>query len=242
MTKPCIGISGSILRTNEAPFADVLRAFVNDDYARSIEEASGIPVIIPFTKNLEVARESLSRLDGLLLTGGHDVYPLHYGEEPLQGIEDVWPERDQFDFALLKAAEEKQIPIFAICRGLQILNVYRGGTLYQDLKYDTSCSLKHSQNQTPALGTHTIAIDSKSKLANAIGHTNWVTNSHHHQSVKDVGDSLHITAHAKDGTVEGLEDDNYPWLVACQFHPEMMTINDEKAKRLFKAFINATTK
>ena len=183
-----------------------------------------------------------SRLDGLLLTGGHDVYPLHYGEEPLQGIEDVWPERDQFDFALLKAAEEKQIPIFAICRGLQILNVYRGGTLYQDLKYDTSCSLKHSQNQTPALGTHTIAIDSKSKLANAIGHTNWVTNSHHHQSVKDVGDSLHITAHAKDGTVEGLEDDNYPWLVACQFHPEMMTINDQKAKRLFKAFINATTK
>lgn len=94
MTKPCIGISGSILRTNEAPFADVLRAFVNDDYARSIEEAGGIPVIIPFTKNLEVARESLSRLDGLLLTGGHDVYPLHYGEEPLQGIEDVWPERD----------------------------------------------------------------------------------------------------------------------------------------------------
>ena len=239
MKKPCIGVSGSILRDNSGPYVDLLRSYVNDDYTHSIEEAGGIPVIIPFTKNLELARETVARLDGLLLSGGHDVYPLHYGEEPLQGLGEVWPERDQFDFALIKAAEEKQIPIFGICRGLQILNVYRGGSLYQDLKYDQNCTIKHSQNQTPSLGTHTVDIEFESKLASAIGRSTWITNSHHHQTVKHVGKGLQVVARAKDGTVEGLEDSSYPWLVACQFHPEMMFETDENAKCLFAAFVAA---
>ena len=239
MKKPCIGVSGSILRDNDGPYVDLLRAYVNDDYTRSIEEAGGIPVIIPFTKNHEVACETVARLDGLLLSGGHDVYPLHYGEEPLQGLGEVWPERDQFDFALIKAAEEKQIPIFGICRGLQILNVYRGGSLYQDLKYDQNCTLKHSQNQTPALGTHTVDIEFESKLASAIGRSTWITNSHHHQTIKNLGEGLHVVARAKDGTVEAIEDATYPWMVACQFHPEMMSVTDETAKRLFAAFVTA---
>ncbi|WP_314932722.1 gamma-glutamyl-gamma-aminobutyrate hydrolase family protein [Veillonella parvula] len=239
MKKPCIGVSGSILRDNSGPYVDLLRSYVNDDYTHSIEEAGGIPVIIPFTKNLELARETVARLDGLLLSGGHDVYPLHYGEEPLQGLGEVWPERDQFDFALIKAAEEKQIPIFGICRGLQILNVYRGGSLYQDLKYDQNCTIKHSQNQTPSLGTHTVDIKFESKLASAIGRSTWITNSHHHQTVKHVGKGLQVVARAKDGTVEGLEDSSYPWLVACQFHPEMMSETDENAKCLFAAFVAA---
>ena len=239
MTKPFIGISGNILRDNGGPYVDLLRSYVNQDYPRSIEETGGIPVIIPFTQNLDVARETVAKLDGLLLSGGHDVYPLHYGEEPLQGLGDVFPERDQFDFALIKAAEEKRIPIFCICRGLQILNVYRGGSLFQDLRYDQNCTIKHSQNQTPSLGTHTVEIDSKSKLAGAIGCNTWITNSHHHQTVKNVGKGLQVVARAKDGTVEGLEDPSYPWLVACQFHPEMMSTNDDNAKRLFTAFVKA---
>ena len=242
MKKPCIGVSGSILRDNGGPYVDLLRSYVNEDYTRSIEEAGGIPVIIPFTKNLELAHETVSRLDGLLLSGGHDVYPLHYGEEPLQGLGDVWPERDQFDFALIKAAEEKQIPIFGICRGLQILNVYRGGSLYQDLKYDQNCTIKHSQNQTPALGTHTVDIEFESKLASAIGRSTWITNSHHHQTIKNLGEGLQVVARAKDGTVEGIEDASYPWMVATQFHPEMMTPKDQNATRLFDAFIAAAQK
>lgn len=239
MTKPFIGVSGNILRDTSGAYVDLLRSYVNQDYPRSIEEAGGIPVIIPFTKNLDVARETVAKLDALLLSGGHDVSPLNYCEEPLQGLGDVFPERDQFDFALLKAAEEKQIPIFCICRGIQILNVYRGGSLYQDLKYDENCTIKHSQNQTPSLGTHTVDIEFESKLASAIGRSTWITNSHHHQTVKHVGKGLQVVARAKDGTVEGLEDSSYPWLVACQFHPEMMSENDENAKRLFAAFVTA---
>ena len=91
MMKPFIGISGNILRDNGGPYVDLLRSYVNQDYPRSIEETGGIPVIIPFTENLDVARETVAKLDGLLLSGGHDVYPLHYGEEPLQGLGDVFP-------------------------------------------------------------------------------------------------------------------------------------------------------
>ena len=105
MTKPFIGVSGNILRDNGGAYVDLLRSYVNHDYPRSIEEAGGIPIIIPFTKNLDVARETVAKLDALLLSGGHDVSPLNYGEEPLQGLGDVFPERDQFDCALLKAAE-----------------------------------------------------------------------------------------------------------------------------------------
>ena len=240
MTKPFIGVSGNILRDNGGAYVDLLRSYVNHDYPRSIEEAGGIPVIIPFTKNLDVARETVAKLDALLLSGGHDVSPLNYGEEPLQGLGDVFPERDQFDFALLKAAEEKQIPIFCICRGIQILNVYRGGSLYQDLKYDENCTIKHSQNQTPSLGTHTVDIEFESKLASAIGRSTWITNSHHHQTCRNIGESLVVTGRAKDGTVEALEDTSRPWFVATQFHPEMMHVKDVHAKTLFKAFVDAT--
>ena len=240
MTKPFIGVSGNILRDNGGAYVDLLRSYVNHDYPRSIEEAGGIPVIIPFTKNLDVARETVAKLDALLLSGGHDVSPLNYGEEPLQGLGDVFPERDQFDFALLKAAEEKQIPIFCICRGIQILNVYRGGSLYQDLKYDENCTIKHSQNQTPALGTHTVDIEFESKLASAIGRSTWITNSHHHQTCRNIGESLVVTGRAKDGTVEALEDTSRPWFVATQFHPEMMHVKDVHAKTLFKAFVDAS--
>lgn len=242
MKKPYIGISGSILLGSAGSDVDLPRSYVNLDYTRSIEEAGGIPIIIPFTTNLEIIHDTVAHLDGLLLSGGHDVYPLHYGEEPLQKLGEVWPERDHFDFALLKAAEERQIPIFGICRGMQVLNVYRGGSLYQDLSYDETCTIKHAQNQTPELGTHTVDIEFETNLASAIGRSTWVTNSHHHQSVKTVGKGLQVVARAKDGTVEGLEDSSYPWMVATQFHPEMMTPKDQSAIRLFDAFIAAAQK
>lgn len=239
MRKPLIGISGNTMRDNSGPYVDLIRSYVNEDYIRSVEEAGGIPIIIPFTEDLNVAKETVGLIDGLLLTGGHDVYPLHYGEEPLQKIGDVFPARDQFDFALLSAAEEKNIPVFAICRGCQIMNVHRGGTLYQDLSYDQNCTIKHSQGQTPSLPTHTVTLEPRSKLANIIGTTTWITNSHHHQTVKDVGHDLTVIGRAKDGTVEAIADMTRPWFMAVQFHPEMMHVKDSHAKAVFAAFVNA---
>jgi len=237
MSKPFIGVSGSHIREASIAYADLYRSYVNHDYLRSVEEAGGIPIIVPFTENDAVAREVVKKLDGLVLSGGHDVYPLYYGEEPLQGLGDVWPQRDHFDFTLIEAAEEMGIPILAICRGHQIVNVYHGGTLYQDLKYDKNCSLKHSQDQTPSLPTHTITMEADSVLAHILGKTECLVNSHHHQTVNRVGEGLRVTAVAKDGTIEALEGTDYPWLITCQFHPEMMTINNEDAKKIFSEFV-----
>jgi putative glutamine amidotransferase len=145
-------------------FAGYHRSYVNDDYIRSVIEAGGVPVILPFSSDDQVVKETLSHMDGLLLSGGHDLYPLTYGEEPLQGIGAVWPERDHFDFLLTKEAEKRGLPIMAICRGHQVVNVVHGGSLYQDLRYDKNCYIKHSQNQDPATATHTVDIDKDSVL------------------------------------------------------------------------------
>lgn len=240
MSIPFIGVSGSHMYVGHDDFARVPRSYVNEDYLRSVRDEGALPIIVPFTENKEHIRELVSRLDGLILSGGHDVYPLNYGEEPLQALSHVWPERDEFDFALLEAAIEKGIPVLAICRGHQVVNVFRGGTLYQDLKYDENCKIKHWQDQTPGLPFHTVDFTVDSKIAESIGKTSWVTNSHHHQTVKDVGRGLKAVGWAKDGTIEALEATDYPWLVTCQFPPEMM--HCEEAHNLFKAFVEASKK
>lgn len=242
MRKPLIGISGSHMVDGSGMFAGYHRSYVNDDYIRSVIEAGGIPVILPFTADDKVIAEMMTHVDGLLLSGGHDVYPLMYGEEPKQGIGPVWPERDHFDMLLIKMAEKRHLPIMAICRGHQIVNVYYGGTIFQDLKYDKNCYIKHSQNQDPATATHTITIEKDSRLAKIIGATKWVTNSHHHQTINKVGKGLKVTARAEDGTVEAMESVKYPYLQCYQFHPEMMSINDAKAGLLFKDFVKAAVK
>lgn len=242
MKTPLIGISGSIMRDGGGMFPGYARSYVNDDYVQSVSKSGGIPVILPFNENDTQVRELVSKLDGLVLSGGHDLYPLNYGEEPLQGIGDVWPERDHYDFLLLEAAKEKGIPVLAICRGHQIVNVFYGGTLYQDLKYDKNCTLKHSQNQRPGLATHTVTITEGSRFAQIVGKTEVLTNSHHHQTVKAVGQGLTVTAVAKDGTIEALEDSAYPYLVSYQFHPEMMFHTDENAKKIFADFIAHASK
>jgi putative glutamine amidotransferase len=242
MKKPLIGISGSHMVDDHGTFAGYHRSYVNHDYVRSVIEAGGIPVILPFSEDDKVVAETMSYVDGLLLSGGHDICPLVYGEEPKQGIGPVWPERDHFDMLLLKIAEKRRIPIMGICRGHQIVNVYHGGTIFQDLKYDKNCYIKHSQNQDPATATHTVNIEKNSRFAKIIGATKLVTNTHHHQTVNKVGKGLTVVARAEDGTVEALEATNYPYLQTYQFHPEMMSVNNDKAKLLFKDFVKHAAK
>ena len=239
MSKPLIGISGSHIVDDHGTFAGYHRSYVNDDYIRSVIEAGGIPIILPFSSNDQVVKETLSHVDGLLLSGGHDLCPLTYGEEPLQGIGAVWPERDHFDFLLTKEAEKRGLPIMAICRGHQVVNVVHGGSLYQDLRYDKNCYIKHSQNQDPATATHTVDIDKDSRFAKIIGAVSLITNSHHHQTIKAVGKGLKVTARAKDGTIEALEGTGKNYLMCYQFHPEMMSINNKAARLLFQDFVEA---
>ncbi|WP_296397956.1 gamma-glutamyl-gamma-aminobutyrate hydrolase family protein [Acidaminococcus timonensis] len=239
MTRPLIGVSGSHMVDDHGTFAGYHRSYVNDDYIRSVNEAGGVAILVPFTEDEEATKEIMSRVDGLVLSGGHDVYPLLYGEEPCRQIGPVWPARDKFDLLLLKEAERRGIPVMGICRGCQIINVGHGGTLYQDLSLDKDSYVKHSQNQDPATPTHTIEIQEGSRAAQILGRTEWVTNTHHHQTVHKVGQGLVVTARAKDGTVEILEGTGTHYLMGYQFHPEMMSINNDLAKAIFQDFIAA---
>lgn len=237
--KPIIGISGSIIIDDGGIFPGYRRSYVNDDYIDSVIQNGGIPYIIPF--NEEVVKEQLLNVQGLILSGGHDVDPHNYGEEPEQKLGDIWPERDKFDMRLLKLAEENGIPVLGICRGAQIINVYHGGTLYQDLSYRKEKTLKHSQGQTPTLLTHTVKTIAGTKIAELLGKKEMQTNSFHHQLIKDVADDFKVSARCVDGVVEAIENEDAS-VIAVQWHPEMLHRVVPYQNNLFKYIIDNAKK
>ena len=232
--KPIIGISGSIIIDDGGIFPGYRRSYVNDDYIDSVIQNGGIPYIIPF-------KEQLLNVQGLILSGGHDVDPHNYGEEPEQKLGDIWPERDKFDMRLLKLAEENGIPVLWICRGAQIINVYHGGTLYQDLSYRKEKTLKHSQCQTPTLLTHTVKTIAGTKIAELLGKKEMQTNSFHHQLIKDVADDFKVSARCVDGVVEAIENEDAS-VIAVQWHPEMLHRVVPYQNNLFKYIIDNAKK
>ncbi|CAM2941773.1 gamma-glutamyl-gamma-aminobutyrate hydrolase family protein [Hathewaya histolytica] len=237
MDKPVIGISGSLIIDNGGMFPGYKRSYVNDDYVQAVINAGGIPFIIPFSKDKSLVEITVEHIDGLILSGGHDVFPLNYNEEPDQKLGEVFPERDEFDFALVAAAKKKQIPVFGICRGFQIINVAHGGTLYQDLSSREKKCIKHSQGHSPSLGTHSVKVEKDSMLASILG-TDIRTNSFHHQIIKDVAPSLKAVAYASDGVVEAIESSAGEPIFGTQWHPEMMAATESSMLDLFKHIIN----
>ena len=236
-----IGISGSILKETQAPFSGYNRSYVNEDYVHAVIKAGGIPIILPVTMDEGVIRDFVSRLDGLILSGGHDVQPKLYGENPLRKIGEVFPDRDVFDLKLIEFAKEKQIPILGICRGFQILNVYHGGSLYQDLDYLTQeLKIAHSQASGPTVRTHEVDVKAASMFSKIVKNNRIEVNSFHHQAIKELGKELTAVAHADDGIIEAFELESYPWLLGVQFHPEMLHREMGCMQNIFNEFVLAT--
>lgn len=235
--KTLIGISGSVLIDKGGMFPGYKRCYVNEDYVNSIVNANGIPVIIPITQDPSVIASQVELLDGLVLSGGHDVNPLLYNQEPTTKLGEIMPERDTFDFKLLELSKEKQIPIMGICRGMQIINVYHGGSNYQDNSDNENTYIKHWQGHSPSLATHTITTHEGSKCREMFGEETTV-NSFHHQSLNQIGKGLKVVATSKDGVVECIEHMDYPFMIGFQWHPEMMAGNDLKTLNMFKQFVH----
>lgn len=235
--KPVIGISGSVIIDDGGIFPGYHRSYVNDDYIDSVVQNGGIPFIIPFNQDTEVIQAQMENVQGLILSGGHDVDPHNYGEEPEQKLGNIWPERDKFDMLLLKLAEKKHIPVLGICRGAQIINVAHGGTLYQDLSYRPEKTLKHSQGQTPTLVTHTVKTVKGSKIADLLETDSLQTNSFHHQLLKDIAPDFKVSARCVDGVVEGIENKDAS-VIGVQWHPEMLHRVSKVQNNLFKYVID----
>jgi putative glutamine amidotransferase len=236
MKKVVIGISGSMIIDEGGVFPGYKRAYVNNDYIRSVIEAGGIPFIIPLNNVKDVMKVQLENVDGLILSGGHDVNPLLYGEEPNQKLGDIYNKRDNFDLELIKLATEMKKPILGICRGHQILNVSGGGTLYQDLSLIHGCYIKHDQRSNPEQPTHTVEVLKESDLHSVLV-DEAITNSFQQMSLNKVAEGFKVVARAKDGIIEAIEREEGPFAMGVQWHPEMMSKYNEKMGKIFKLFI-----
>lgn len=242
MKKPIIGISASMI------YEEKDELFLGDKYScaaysyiDAVYKSWGIPITLPILKDVSAIREQVKLLDGLILSGGRDVDPHFYGEEPLEKLEAIFPERDVHEMALIKAAIDLKKPILAICRGMQILNVTYGGTLYQDISYAPGEHIKHYQIGSPYQATHTIKIDKNSilfKMADKMEIER--VNSFHHQALKQVAKGIKVVATAPDGIIEAVEAENEdgPFILGVQFHPEMMFDKSTFVRGMFKRFIN----
>lgn len=236
-----IGISSSIIVDNSGSFAGYKRAYVNKDYVDAVIRAGGVPLIIPFSTDKEVIISQAQLIDGLILSGGHDISPYNYGQEPSQKIGETFPERDTYEIILLEESKKRNIPILGICRGFQLINVAAGGTLYQDLSLIPGNILKHNQVSNPTLKTHKVEIKENSFISSIFGKETMI-NSFHHQVINKVANDFIVVAKASDGVVEAIEHKTYKFLVAVQWHPEMLAVNCEKARELFSKFVEEAKK
>lgn len=247
--KPLIGITTYFVTDEEMEACrvrgtrgqDMLMS--NMDHARSVYEGGGLPLALPPLDTLEAAAELVERLDGLLLTGGEDLDPSYYGQEPLPSLGPVIQRRDRFEWALLDAACRKGIPILGICRGFQQLNVYFGGTLHQDL---ASCFNDQVPHDSASLGrlalVHEVLLEEGTCLRRCYGtETLWV-NSLHHQGVAVLAPGLVPAALSRDGLVEGFEHRSSGNVIGVQWHPEMMTEQYPVHRNLFRNFVDSASK
>ncbi len=214
---PRIGITGTTRHYEKAD-----RSTVNAAYVRSVIGAGGIPLILPPLLGAAYAAETLEVLDGLVLSGGEDVDPVHYGQTPHSTVMDnIDPLRDAQELALFRLAQAQNVPVLAICRGIQLVNVALGGSLWQDLPSDKPAGLPHSQPDGRTDRTHVVDVTPGSRLEQALGATRIKVNTFHHQSIRELAPGLLVTARAPDGEIEGVESPHgAPWLLAVQWHPE----------------------
>jgi putative glutamine amidotransferase len=214
----------------------------NRAYVHAVESAGGLPVLIPMINDLNILTALLSRLDGILLSGGIDVHPNHYGEEVHPFTQEVDIELDEFEITLTSWAIQQDIPVLGVCRGMQLINVVLGGTLYQDIDNQYPDSIAHSNRHLPITQlTHHIIVEPGSRMEKILGAGEVWVNSHHHQAIKDPGKGVRITGRAPDGVPELLEVPGCRFVMAAQSHPEEIYSIEPAFKRLFSAFVQASS-
>lgn len=231
--QPLIGITSNLMTISEGPFTGHGRLFVNQAYVDSVVKAGGIPIILPIISDPEAIQNQLLPLKGLIFSGGQDVHPSYYDEAPHPLLGETSLERDVYEREVLQIAHELQIPILGICRGLQMMNVFFGGALYQDLTMANGMLNSAHEGQFN-LDLHEVAIEGA--LSTIFKARGLQVNSYHHQAIKEVAPGWEVTATSCDGLIEGISRKNIPWQHGVQWHPEVQYAEMEP---LFAALIEA---
>jgi putative glutamine amidotransferase len=216
-------------------------------YLAAILAAGGLPLLIPMVEEEAILRDYYARLDGLLLAGGKDVGPSHYAEEPHENLDTVDPVQDYVECYLTRRALADGLPLLAICRGIQVLNVAMGGTLYQDIPTQYATPLDHEASTHHAKAHrhgewtwrgHDMRLSEDSLLASWLGTTHLAVNSLHHQAIKQMAKGLRAVGWSSDGLVEAVEGEGGAFLVGVQCHPEALQAGtDERWQAVFRAFV-----
>ena len=221
---------------------DKKRVNIPNDYVTAVIRAGGLPLLCPLTDDAAVWKAMVDKCDGFIFPGGEDIHPKEYGEEVLPGCGQIVPERDAQELFTYNYLLTTGKPFLAICRGIQLVNVAHGGTLYQDISSQLATDVDHARYHISVGPIHQVEIQEGTLLKDILGQTSALVNSRHHQNVKAVGKGLRVNAISQDGLIEGLEyEDGYPG-IALQWHPENLAATYPAMQRLFDWLVKEAEK
>ncbi|MGA9350495.1 MAG: gamma-glutamyl-gamma-aminobutyrate hydrolase family protein [Anaerolineae bacterium] len=210
---------------------------VSSEYVAAVEEVGGIAVTLPAQP--KALSEVIAALDALILTGGGDVDPVHYGQSLHPATRSIDPDRDRFELDLTRMAVEHGLPLLGICRGIQVLNVALGGTLIQDVPDQVPAALVHQTPEDAPIAIHHVRLQPNSRLAALIQCTDLLTNSAHHQAIQSLAPALRSVGWSQDGVVEAVESTDQAFVVGVQWHPELLFRDAATHRRLFAGLVEA---
>jgi len=239
-TKPIIAVTAG----KGAPVNNQPMVALKDEYVTAITRNGGIPLLVATGMDVDTIPGMLARVDGVLLTGGSDLDPQLFGAGNNPKIYGIDPARDAFEIALVKHLVDIGKPFLGICRGIQVINVALGGTLYLDIADELPTALKHdyfTPTFAPEKLSHRVSVEDGSLLAGLVGAEPFKVNSRHHQAIKDLAEGLKVTAHAKDGIIEGVELPSHPFALGVQWHPESLQ-SDLRMNALFAGLVAASAR
>jgi putative glutamine amidotransferase len=244
--RPTIGITTQTLQAIDGIPSGLPHSVVmNQRYYEAVAAAGGAPVLIPLLEDRDALRATYDACAGILIPGGVDMDPATYGESPHERLGRIDPDRDRVELQLARWAVADRKPLLGLCRGLQVINVAAGGTLFQDLDAQLPGAIRH--DYFPNYGfershlAHDVAVAPSSRLRSLVDLEQLPVNSMHHQGVKQLGTGLVACARASDGLVEAVESANGHWLVGVQWHPEVFEADDPHTRDLFRGFVEAAS-